>query len=192
MRGVQLAAASYDARSAGSVIPAASRSRRLMDGEAMAPPFALRGEAGRHRNVLWGSRWLGSDRPNAMGSSAGLTATRRRRAARRRRGLEVRVRRHRRGGGPGGFLAVCREAFDLPAAVVRWEQLDGCLRSLDLEDEGLLVVWDGWASLADGDPDTFEMAVEVFQDACVSWRDDEVPGSVLLVGDGPETDLPAV
>ena len=91
-----------------------------------------------------------------------------------------------------GFLAVCREAFDLPAAVVRWEQLDGCLRSLDLEDEGLLVVWDGWASLADDDPDTFEMAVEVFQDACVSWRDDEVPGSVLLVGDGPETDLPAV
>lgn len=91
-----------------------------------------------------------------------------------------------------GFLAVCREAFDLPAAVVRWEQLDGCLRSLDLEDEGLLVVWDGWAALADGDPDTFEMAVEVFQDACVSWRDDEVPGSVLLVGDGPETDLPSV
>ncbi len=90
------------------------------------------------------------------------------------------------------FLDVCAEAFDLPSWFGRnWDALDECLRGLDLEEPaGLLVVWEGWDHLADADPDTFEMALEVFQDACVAWKDDEVPGAVLLKGDGPETDVP--
>ena len=90
------------------------------------------------------------------------------------------------------FLECCADAFDLPISVVgTWEGLDACLRGLDLTDpEGLLVVWQGWAPLAETDPDAFDCALEVFRDACVAWHDDEVPGAVLLVGDGPDTDLP--
>ena len=36
------------------------------------------------------------------------------------------------------------------------------------------------------------VAIEVLRDACVAWKDDEVPGAVVLVGPGPETDLPEV
>ena len=68
-------------------------------------------------------------------------------------------------------MDVVAEVFDLPALIrPRWDALDECLRALDLDDpEGLLVCWDGWASFAEADPDAFEMAVEVFQDACVAW-----------------------
>ncbi len=92
----------------------------------------------------------------------------------------------------GSFLDCCAEAFDLPSWFGRnWDALDECLRGLDLDEPaGLLVVWQGWAALADGDPDAFDCALEVFRDACVAWHDDEVPGAVLLLGGGPETDLP--
>ena len=89
------------------------------------------------------------------------------------------------------FLECCAEAFDLPLSVAgNWEGLDACLRGLDLDEpEGLLVVWQGWSVLAESDPDAFDVALEVFNDACVAWHDDEVPGAVLLVGDGPDTGL---
>lgn len=91
----------------------------------------------------------------------------------------------------GGFLDCCAEAFDLPSWFGRnWDALDECLRGLDLDEPaGLLVVWQGWSALADGDPDAFDSALEVFRDACVAWDYDEVPGAVLLVGEGPESDL---
>jgi len=90
------------------------------------------------------------------------------------------------------FLDCCAEAFDLPRSVAdSWEGLDQCLRGLDFDEPaGLLVVWHGWAVLADSDPNAFDCALEVFRDACVAWHDDEVPGAVVLVGPGPETDLP--
>jgi Barstar (barnase inhibitor) len=90
------------------------------------------------------------------------------------------------------FLDCCSDVFDLPRSVVGdWEGLDHGLRSLDLDGpDGLLVVWEGWDSLAEADPDAFDCALEVFRDACVAWHDDEVPGAVLLVGGGPDTDLP--
>jgi hypothetical protein len=91
-----------------------------------------------------------------------------------------------------GFLDVCAEAFDLPSWFGRnWDALDELMRGLDLDEPaGLLVLWSGWAALAEGDPDAFDCALEVFRDACVAWDDDEVPGAVLLAGEGPETDLP--
>ena len=90
------------------------------------------------------------------------------------------------------FMTAVSEAFDLPRALVtNWDSLDGWLRSLDLDEpDGLLVVWDHWEVFAEADPDGFESAVEVFQDACVAWRDDEFQGAVLLRGEGPETSLP--
>jgi RNAse (barnase) inhibitor barstar len=90
------------------------------------------------------------------------------------------------------FLELCVEAFDLPSWFGgNWDALDECLRGLDLDEPaGILVLWLGWATLAEADPDAFETAVEVFRDACVAWKDDETPGAVLLVGAGPETDVP--
>jgi hypothetical protein len=92
------------------------------------------------------------------------------------------------------FMAVVAEAFDLPSWFARnWDSLDECLRAIDLDDpDGLLVLWHRWADFAVSDPDGFESAIEVFHDATVAWRDDEVGGTVLLIGDGPETDLTAL
>jgi hypothetical protein len=90
-----------------------------------------------------------------------------------------------------GFMNVIAEALDLPRSLLTsWDALDGCMRALDLDEpDGLLVLWDHWGGFAEADPDAFEMAVEVFQDACVAWRDDEFQGTVLLRGVGPETSL---
>lgn len=90
------------------------------------------------------------------------------------------------------FFECCAEAFDLPSWFGRnWDALDECLRGLDLDEpDGLLVVWQGWSVLADGDPDAFDSALEVFRDAVVAWDFDEVRGAVLLTGEGPEADLP--
>lgn len=92
-----------------------------------------------------------------------------------------------------GFMAVAAEVFDLPVTLVTdWTGLDACLRAIDRDEpDGLLVLWDHWGSFAEADPEGFEYAVEVFQDACVAWRDDDFQGAVLLRGPGPETDLPA-
>jgi hypothetical protein len=89
------------------------------------------------------------------------------------------------------FLECCADAFDLPRRLASsWEGLDSGLRSLDWDEPaGVLVVWTGWPALAEGDPDGFDSALEVLRDACVAWKDDEVPGAVVLVGPGPETDL---
>jgi hypothetical protein len=90
-----------------------------------------------------------------------------------------------------GFMTAAADAFGLPESFARtWEALDAHLRVLDLDDpDGLLVLWRAWGEFAEADPDAFEVAVEVFQDATVAWRDDEFDGAVFLVGDGPETDL---
>ncbi len=92
------------------------------------------------------------------------------------------------------FMDCCADAFDLPSRLASsWEGLDLGLRGLDWDEPaGVLVVWHGWAALAEGDPDGFDSAIEVLSDACVAWKDDEVPGAVVLVGPGPETDLAEV
>ena len=88
------------------------------------------------------------------------------------------------------FMERCWDAFDLPLGT-DWEVLDTYLRAMDLEGaDGLLVLWTGWAELAAADPDWFETAVEVFNDACVAWRDDEVPGGDRAARRRSRTDLP--
>ena len=92
------------------------------------------------------------------------------------------------------FRQRCADAFDLPTRLAStWEGLDQGLRTLDWDEPpGVVVVWQGWSALAEGDPDGFDSAIEVLRDACVAWKDDDVPGAVVLVGQGPETDLPEV
>ncbi|MCZ3386073.1 MAG: barstar family protein, partial [Actinomycetia bacterium] len=71
-----------------------------------------------------------------------------------------------------------------------WDVLDQHLRALDLDEpNGLLVCWESWGAFAEADPDSFEMAIEIFQDACIAWEYDKFQAAVLLVGDGPETDV---
>ncbi|MFZ0324822.1 MAG: barstar family protein [Actinomycetes bacterium] len=93
-----------------------------------------------------------------------------------------------------GYMVAVDDAFDLPDWFRHsWDTLDECLRALDLDDpDGVLVVWDNWNDFAVADPDAFETAIEVFQDATVAWRDDKIPGAVVLRGHGPETDLPTL
>ena len=92
-----------------------------------------------------------------------------------------------------GFVAALSDAFDLSGlGAGSWDALDQHLRALDLDEpNGLLVCWEGWASFADEDPDSFEMAIEIFQDACIAWQYDNFQAAVVLVGDGPETDVPS-
>ena len=91
-----------------------------------------------------------------------------------------------------GFVNALSDAFDLSGlGAGSWDVLDQHLRALDLDEpNGLLVCWEGWGTFADADPDSFEMAIEIFQDACIAWQYDKFQAAVLLVGDGPETDLP--
>jgi hypothetical protein len=91
-----------------------------------------------------------------------------------------------------GFVNALSDAFDLSGlGAGSWDVLDQHLRALDLDEpNGLLVCWDGWGNFAEADPDSFEMAIEIFQDACIAWQYDNFQAAVLLVGEGPETDLP--
>lgn len=91
-----------------------------------------------------------------------------------------------------GFVAALADAFDLTdIAVSSWDVLDQHLRALDLDEpNGLLICWQEWGAFADADPDSFEMAIEIFQDACIAWQYDKFQAAVVLVGAESETDLP--
>jgi hypothetical protein len=90
-----------------------------------------------------------------------------------------------------GFVAALSDALDLPVGIASWDAIDEHLRAIDLDEpNGLLIIWEGWGAVADGDPDTFEMALEVFQDACIAWASDDFQAAVLLVGEASETDVP--
>lgn len=89
-----------------------------------------------------------------------------------------------------GFIGALSDALDLSVEAPSWETIDQHLRALELDEpNGLLILWEGWGSVADADPYCFEMALEVFQDACIAWAADDFQAAVLLVGEASETDL---
>ena len=89
------------------------------------------------------------------------------------------------------FIAALSDALDLSVEISSWDVIDQHLRALELDEpNGLLILWEGWGSVADADPDCFEMALEVFQDACIAWAADDFQAAVLLVGEASETDVP--
>lgn len=81
------------------------------------------------------------------------------------------------------FLAAAAEALDFPD----WfghnlDALADCLDDLDVSP--VVVLWDGWGTLARSEPDTFALVVEILLGRT---RTVTPPFSVLLRGAGPET-----
>lgn len=93
--------------------------------------------------------------------------------------------------GAEGFLEACSDAFELPDWFgMNWDALDEALADLDLEPfSGVLVVWTGWQELLENEAAAVSTALDVFATALRSWRDDGVPGGVLVAGAGPDLDL---
>jgi hypothetical protein len=89
------------------------------------------------------------------------------------------------------------DAFALPDWFgMNWDALEECLVDLDLEEVpttgGVVVAWTGWGSFASAAPKQFAVAVDVFGSAVRQWSAAGVRGSVLLVGAGPEVDVPTL
>lgn len=90
-------------------------------------------------------------------------------------------------GDKAGFLDVCATAFDLP----RWfgRNWDALADSLSDRSTGApeAVLWDGWQQLAAGDPDAFDVALQIFAEDALGTGQLRV-----LVREDPDGPVPAV
>jgi RNAse (barnase) inhibitor barstar len=86
------------------------------------------------------------------------------------------------------FLECMREAFEFPDEYGdNFDALVDCLRDVDA-DKGTVLLWDGWGPLAREDRHAFEVAVDVLN----GRTQDEPKFAVLLRGEGPDIDVPAL
>ncbi|WP_020573409.1 barstar family protein [Actinopolymorpha alba] len=87
-----------------------------------------------------------------------------------------------------GLLDAIATTFGFPAYFGRtFDALADCLS--DVRDEiGVLVLWEGWAALAELNPQTAGLALEVFGERAAEKR--WGPFAVLVAGLGPELDIP--
>ncbi len=84
-----------------------------------------------------------------------------------------------------GFLAAVGEALDFPGHYGQnFDALADCLHDIGTGRDGVILLWDGWATLARGDEKAFSIALSVLGSRVNADRG--VPFSVLLRGDGPE------
>ena len=90
------------------------------------------------------------------------------------------------------FLESCDEAFELPEWFgMNWDALEECLADLDHEGSGgVLVVWSGWGEFAEAAAKDFAVALDVLSGAVHGWVTDGVHGGMVMLGDGPEIDVP--
>jgi Barstar (barnase inhibitor) len=88
------------------------------------------------------------------------------------------------------FLDAAEQAFGCdPGRGASFDALSDCLAEVEAPDqEGVVVVWDGWSPLARNDEQAFQVALSVLGGRCHADRGD--PFAVLLRGDGPPIDLP--
>ncbi|MCW2735944.1 barstar family protein [Nocardioides sp.] len=92
-------------------------------------------------------------------------------------------------GTKAGFLAAVGEALHFPDYYGQnFDALADCLRDIGRGVEGVVLLWDGWGTLARADEKAFSIALSVLR-ARVN-DDRRVPFSVLLRGEGPE--LPGI
>ncbi len=90
------------------------------------------------------------------------------------------------------FLQMCADSFALPEWFgMNWDALDECLADLDLGGaEGVVILWTSWSEFADVASEDFAVALDVLAGAVRGWAADGVAGGVLLVGEGPDLDVP--
>jgi RNAse (barnase) inhibitor barstar len=90
-----------------------------------------------------------------------------------------------------GFMEAAHEAFGFPEWFGRnFDALGDALSDIEADDDqqGIVVVWDGWGPLARAERRVFDVAVDVFSTRVEYER--AGPFSVLLRGPGPDdTDL---
>lgn len=87
-----------------------------------------------------------------------------------------------------GFLRETARAFAFPGWFgLNWDALDESLGDLEIQ-QGMLVLWEGWGELAQRDPGTFEVALDVLRQRAQDPR--LPPFAVLLMGGGPDQELP--
>ena len=82
------------------------------------------------------------------------------------------------------LLDRCAEEFAFPSHFGRnWDALQDFLRDLSWAPaaRGYLVVYDHWGDLADADPASHRMLMDVFDTAVAYWRGTGTPMAVLLL-----------
>ena len=89
-------------------------------------------------------------------------------------------------GTKAGFLAAVGEALDFPDYYGQnFDALADCLHDIgDAVATGVVLLWDGWATLARADEKAFSIALSVLGSRVNADRG--VPFAVLLRGEGPE------
>lgn len=93
-----------------------------------------------------------------------------------------------------GFFAEIARAMRFPDYFGRnWDAVYDCLTDPGLfPDTGVVLVVDGFERFANAEPEQWEIARKVFEDACAFWRPLGRPFYVLLFGAGePLTGMPA-
>ena len=89
-----------------------------------------------------------------------------------------------RGETKAAFLAAVGEALDFPDYYGQnFDALADCLHDIGSGKDGVVLLWDGWATLARADEKAFSIALSVLGSRVNADRG--VPFSVLLRGEGP-------
>lgn len=87
--------------------------------------------------------------------------------------------------GKADFLAAVGQALAFPDWYGQnFDALADCLHDIGAGAEGVVLLWDGWATLARGDEKAFDIALTVLGSRVHADRG--VPFAVLLRGEGPE------
>ena len=90
-----------------------------------------------------------------------------------------------RAGGKAEFLAAVGQALDFPDWYGHnFDALADCLHDVGSGADGVVLLWDGWATLARDDEKAFSIALSVLGSRVHADRG--APFAVLLRGEGPE------
>lgn len=89
------------------------------------------------------------------------------------------------GGTKAEFLTAVGEALGFPDYYGKnFDALADCLHDIGADQQGVVLLWDGWSTLAHSDEKAFSIAMSVLGSRVNADRG--VPFSVLLRGEGPD------
>ncbi len=81
-------------------------------------------------------------------------------------------------------VAACLDASDAGNDA---DALAACLEQVDVGQQGMVLLWDGWSPLARKDGTAFDAALEAFQKRSASTQHGKL--AVILRGEGPDLHL---